>query len=146
MRVDPVAELRRPDEVGGNARGGERGRRILAERGAVAERDVEQREQQSAVRAAARVGVLGQDAQPDDEPAVRLLAVEQRADRLEEGTCAEQRLESCRRTRLVLLHSPPLIRHPPYTLDGASRPAEPGLEPRVEPIVAGKKVSGPRDR
>src|SRR5262249_58696403 len=130
MRVDPVAELRRPDEVGGNARGGERGRRILAERGAVAERDVEQREQQSAVRAAARVGVLGQDAQPDDEPAVRFLAVEQRADRLEERTCAEQRLESCRRTRLVLLPSPPPIRHPPHTPPTPPPRAPPRPRPR----------------
>ena len=73
-----------------------RRRRVLAERGPIAERDVGERDQQAAMRDAARIGVLLGDAQADDEAARRILAIEQRADRFEERAGAEQRLETGR--------------------------------------------------
>src|ERR1043166_5920837 len=55
MGFDPVAHLRRTGKIGGQARRGQRCRRVLAERGAIAERDVEQGEEQAAVGGAARL-------------------------------------------------------------------------------------------
>ena len=84
-------------EVGRDAGRRQHRTRLDARRRAIAERDVAQRHQQAAVRAAAAVGMVRQDADADDERPVRLLAHEERAEMIEERAGSKQRLEAGRR-------------------------------------------------
>ncbi len=101
MRLDPIADLGRTGEIGGQVRGDQAGGRVLAERGLIAERDIGERDQEPAVREAARIGVFLRDAQADHEAAFGIAAIEQRPDRFEKRTGAEQRFESGRRIGLT---------------------------------------------
>src|SRR5437868_10103450 len=102
MCLDPVADLRCAGEIRREARGRETDRRILAESRTVSERYVEERHQQAPMRTAARIGVLWQNPQADDEPAVIRLAIEIGARRFKERARAKQRLEAGRGVRRVL--------------------------------------------
>src|ERR1700730_9093879 len=97
MGLDPVADLGPALEVGGDAGGRQHRRGRLASSCAIAQRDVAHRHQETAMGAAARVGVLGLDAQPDHERAVVVRLVEERPVVIEERAGAEQRLEAPRR-------------------------------------------------
>ena len=75
--------------------------RVLSERGLIAERDIGERDQEPAVRETARIGVFLRDAQADDKAALGVAAIEQRPDRFEKRTGAEQRFEAGRRIGLA---------------------------------------------
>mgnify|MGYP002148361731 CR=1 FL=1 len=106
MRLDPVADAGRAGEVRLHARRGEQGRWSLAARRAIAQGDVAKSHQQAAMGDAARIGVLGLDAQPDHERAVAVLAIEERPVVIEERAGAEQRLEALGR---IAVHAGTLL-------------------------------------
>jgi hypothetical protein len=122
MRLDPVADLGGAGEVGGQVRRDEAFGWVLPEGGAIAECDIGERHQQTAVRDTARIGMLLGDAQADDQALIRVASIEQRPDRFEERTGAEQRRETgrgIRGTHEVILR---LRRH--YRIKRRARPAD----------------------
>ena len=84
VHLDRVADPGRRREVGRHADRGERRRRRLGGRRAISERDVGEAQQEPAVSGAARVNVLWQHAQPDDE-SVALLPIKDRPDQIRNG-------------------------------------------------------------
>src|SRR5882757_2549894 len=98
MRLDPVANARGAGEVGRHTGRRQHGWRPGARRRAVTERDIAQRHQQPAMRAATSVGMTWQDPQADDERRVGVPAHEEWTEMIEERAASEQRFEAWRGT------------------------------------------------